>query len=102
MSGVSVSHDKSEPNSVAIGLTIFVFTVILIGTFISSIFMYNTFFTDITSEKISQNVNGSIDDLRKSEMNELSTVSYIDESRGVVRLPIDIAMERVFDDYRRR
>ena len=78
-----------------VGLTALVF-------FTSAATLPSLFFRIVDHMKGEQTVKSSdLATLRAYEIDRLSTYGYVDQGKGVVHIPIDVAMQKVIEDAKK-
>jgi hypothetical protein len=93
-----LSYDHSEPKYTGIGMFMAVTVVglLIIGIAIQGYYelVYNT----LEYERVLAPENWNLRDLRNKEQWELTQYGYVDKTKGVVRMPIDQAMQLAVQD----
>jgi hypothetical protein len=93
-----LSYDHTEPKYKGIGMFMAVTVVglLIIGIAIQGYYelVYNT----LEYERVLAPENWNLRDLRNKEQWELTQYGYVDKTKGVVRMPIDQAMQLAVQD----
>ncbi len=99
---VQINHDTSEPYSKQIFFFSLIFSVCLIVIFITSLWFYRSTVSNEIYLKEDVNISSSLQNMREEEDNELRRFGWVDKSKGVIKLPIDMAMRRIVESYQGR
>jgi len=89
-----INHDTTEPDAKIISIWFFWIGVFLVLVVIGSIYYYYGTFSEEQNSK--ENVSS-----QKDYSDPMTKAAWIDKSQGTLRLPIDIAVQKVVEDYQR-
>ena len=92
------SYDHSEPHARSIALYMFatVIGLALVGVAVQA--YYDLIESKEVYEQVLSQDNWQLQDLRNKEQWELTHYGYVDKNKGVVRVPIEQAMQAVAQD----
>ncbi|MCS6885955.1 MAG: hypothetical protein RMM17_10065 [Acidobacteriota bacterium] len=88
-----IDYERQDPNSVEIIVLTVLGAIVLYGVIVGLEFYYNVVNERLIETKIYSTVPTQLRELRSREDEALSKYKYIDESRGIVQIPIDRAIE---------
>jgi hypothetical protein len=93
-----MSYDHTEPKYKGIGIFMAVTTVglMIIGIAIQG--YYELVYNNLEYQRVLAPENWTLRDLRNTEQWELTQYGYVDKTKGVVRMPIDQAMQLTAQD----
>ena len=103
-------HDHGGHGDVAVeesglpNLSILGFVVLTAVVFFSTAASLPTLFFRIVDHMRGEHVSpkdGALPTLRAQETERLSTYGYVDQQKGIVRIPIEVAMEKVVEDAKK-
>ena len=97
----TINHDVSEPYSKGIAIAVITTGISLALIFIASIFLYRGTLTDERNEKEIIPGSAFLQKIRAYEADQNTSLNWVDKKLGTVHIPIDLAMHRVVQDYRR-
>lgn len=93
--------DTSEPKASIVNLCL-ILTLGFVGvTFVFSIYLYKSFVTQQLNEKEVTGLSLSLKRTRAYEAETLSSLKWRDKANGGVKIPVEMAKERVYQAYSR-
>ena len=85
--------DHQEPRAKSIVALAIVSVVLLVLVLVGVTAYFEYLYRDMVQEKVLSAPNALLNDLRAREADQLTKYSYIDKDSGLVRIPVDRAME---------
>ncbi|RAP26583.1 hypothetical protein DID74_01845 [Candidatus Marinamargulisbacteria bacterium SCGC AG-333-B06] len=99
MSDVEVKYFENEPESLNVILG-FIFTaVFLLVVIIFSYFLFTAMLSQDKNEKRNSVKTPKLDVLNQEYEFQLDDLRWIDKSKGVVKVPVDVGMQYVIKRY---
>ena len=95
----NINYDKEEPASLNIGLVIIITIVLLIGIFIATYYFFISMLSMDQNKKYDMVQTLTLDSLDKTYQKNLTELSWADQKKGLVNVPITDAMKQVVQDY---
>ncbi len=89
-----INHDTTEPNAKALVVWITGIMVFLVVIVAISFYYY---FGVISSEQNKKEMM----DTETSQVDPMTRAAWVDREKGLVRLPIDMAIQKTVQDYQR-
>ena len=99
---IKTGYDTNRPKTrvVIISVLVTALTTVL-GIFISY-FMFTGYRDKKIKEDLGRFRNIQLQEIRKYEQEQLSTYGYIDKEKGIVRIPIEEAMKKTVELYKKK
>jgi hypothetical protein len=100
-SAPEVDYDRHEPKSGLIAIISGVTIVVLVGMILGIYWLYVVAYETVDQQQYSGVPSKELEAIRLREADQLYKYSYIDKEKGIVRLPVDRAMEIVAAEFAR-
>jgi len=97
----AIDYDRSEPNSKVLGWSVIISGLFLTVTIASALFYYRTTLTTELNRKENVGVSLELRQQRLADAEVLSSLKWADQQKGLVKVPIELAMKRVETLYAR-
>ncbi len=94
-------YDRSEPNAKIVAIAVLISAISLVVIFQLSYLFYRGFLTSELNRKENIGVSLELRQQRLNDLDILTSLKWIDQSKGQVKIPIDLAMKRVQANYSR-
>jgi len=88
-------YDRSEPNGFRVNLYIILTSLLLIGIFVLSTFMYKTFISIEQDHFLETKTRSWATTYRQQQQDELKSYKWSNKSKGLVQVPISDAIDRL-------
>ena len=89
----SEGFDHQEPRAKSIVLLAIASVILLVLVIVGVTAYFEYLYRDMVQEKVLSAPSAQLNDLRDRETQQLTKYSYIDKDSGLVRIPVDRAME---------
>jgi hypothetical protein len=96
-----IDYDRSEPDAKIIGLVVGLSAIFLLVVFLLSYLFYGGLLTAELNRKENVGVSLDLRQQRLKDLDVLTSLKWIDEPKGQVKIPIDLAMKNVQANYSR-
>ncbi len=97
----AIDYDRSEPNSKVLGWSVLISGIFLAVTISSALIYYRTTLTVELNRKENVGVSLELRQQRLADAEVLSSLKWADQQKGLVKIPIELAMKRVETAYTR-
>ena len=94
-----MQYDHEEPNSSFVGVSIFVTSVLIVVIMIVAYFIYISFLSFDQNQKYGFSKTDRLDELNAEYESNLNDLQWVNKSKGIVKVPIDQAMQNVVNSY---
>ena len=96
-----LDYDKAEPANNIVGYSVFVTSILITVIVVASYFMFVAFLSKDQNEKYEFSKTQRLDQLNQSYQKNLNKLDWQNKQMGVVKVPIDVAMDHVVKSYNR-
>ena len=94
-----IDYDKEAPASSFVGISVVVTSLLIVVIIIASYFLFASFLSTDQNQKYELSKTNRLDVLNKEYEKELSRLDWKDKRLGVVKVPIQTAVEHVIKTY---
>ena len=94
-----IGVDESNPDNLKITLFLAAMVVFMVIIVVWSIFFFKGMTSDVLNQKQLTPKGEERQALELYEQDRLSSYSWVDKSKGIVQIPIELAVQQVIDDY---
>ncbi len=98
-SAPEVDYDRHEPRSGLIAIISGITIVVLVGMILGIYWLYVVTYERIDAEQYSGAPSKELEAIHAREADQLYKYAYIDKEKGVIRIPVDRAMELIADEF---
>jgi len=100
MSSFTIDYDKTEEDSKAVFYSVLITSILLAVVIVGSYYYFKASLSAENNRKqLEASRSRSLVKLEKSYQKNLNSLTWINQSKGQVRIPIDMAMNNVVKDY---
>lgn len=93
-----IHHDTNMPDQSMIWLSYFAASLFVIGSFVFIFYFYQTTRSNEQAKKEWYGSYVPLEQLHLYESEQLHTYQWIDQAKGIVKVPIDIAMTALIQE----
>lgn len=94
-----VDYDRREPRSGLIAIISFTTIVVLIGMILGIYWLYVVVYERVDADQYSGAPSRELEAIQAREADQLYKYAYIDKEKGVIRIPVDRAMELIAAEF---
>ncbi len=96
-----LDYDKAEPANTMVGLSVFITSILITIIVVASYFMFVAFLSGDQNQKYELSKTYRLDQLNQLYQKNLNKLEWQNKQKGVVKVPIDVAMDHVVKSYNR-
>ena len=95
----NAGYDQSEPNVPVVSLAIVLTGIFLIAIFVWGIYYYKSALSSALHQQEMGPTMAWADNYRAKQSKELNSLKWVNKSKNIVKVPIDVAMDLTVKDY---